>query len=175
MLKHLIGWRGYALAVALAYLAGCGTTWKVRDWMAAEAALKAAHSQTKAVVKVVARVEKQGAVTQEISLKAAETKTRIQTVTRILVQEVPVYVSSAADDRCVVPTGFVRIHDAAAAGSAVSDPAGQPNDTPSGVDLSAVAATVTNNYGAAHENAAQLTALQDWVRGQQALAATGDR
>ncbi|HEV2679138.1 MAG TPA: hypothetical protein VGV14_01435, partial [Rhodanobacter sp.] len=32
-----------------------------------------------------------------------------------LTREIPVYVTAQADTRCIVPVGFVRVHDAAAA------------------------------------------------------------
>ena len=37
------------------------------------------------------------------------------------------------------------------------------------VALSTVAETVTENYGTCHENAAQLEALQEWVRAQEGV------
>ncbi len=43
---------------------------------------------------------------------------------------------------------------------------GDPDAAPSGVPLSAVAATVATNYTTGHANAAQLTALQDTLRAQ---------
>ncbi|HEJ2438996.1 TPA: hypothetical protein SLZ45_000437 [Burkholderia multivorans] len=76
-----------------------------------------------------------------------------------IVKEVPVYVDREADRACVVPVGFVRVHDAAAANVPVGDP-GSADAAPSGVALSAVAATVAGNYTTCHENAEQLIALQ---------------
>ena len=64
-----------------------------------------------------------------------------------IIKEVPIYVSVQADAACTINRGFVRLHDAAAAGLA----------------LSAVAATVATNYQTCHENAEQLRALQAWV------------
>ncbi|CAJ9992551.1 signal peptide protein [Burkholderia pseudomallei] len=80
-----------------------------------------------------------------------------------IIKEVPVYVDREADRACVVPVGFVRVHDGAAANVPVGDP-GSADAAPSGVALSAVAATVAGNYTTCHENAEQLIALQARVR-----------
>ncbi|MBN3506518.1 hypothetical protein [Burkholderia cenocepacia] len=80
-----------------------------------------------------------------------------------IIKEVPVYVDREADRACVVPVGFVRVHDGAAANMPVGDP-GSADAAPSGIALSAVAATVAGNYTTCHENAEQLIALQARVR-----------
>ncbi|MBY8609935.1 hypothetical protein K7N18_34510 [Burkholderia arboris] len=80
-----------------------------------------------------------------------------------IIQEVPVYVDREADRACVVPVGFVRVHDGAAANVPLGDP-GNADAAPSGVALSAVAATIADNYTTCHENAEQLIALQTRVR-----------
>ncbi|MGD7175754.1 hypothetical protein ACQCR1_26705, partial [Ralstonia pseudosolanacearum] len=83
-----------------------------------------------------------------------------------IIKEIPRYVPIQADASCVVPRGFVRLHDAAAA-DAVPDPgAGDADAAPSGVALSAVAGTVADNYTDSHANSAQLTALQQLLRDQ---------
>lgn len=79
-----------------------------------------------------------------------------------IIKEVPVYVSQTADAQCVIPAGFVRVHDQSANG--VPEPARDSDASPSGVALSAVAETVAGNYGTCRETAEQLKALQDWVR-----------
>lgn len=81
-----------------------------------------------------------------------------------ITREVPVYVTPQADTRCTVPLGFARVHNAAAAGTTLPSPAGSADASPSGVALSAVAGTVVDNYTTCHATAAQLTALQEWVR-----------
>lgn len=81
----------------------------------------------------------------------------------IIIKEVPVYVDREADRACVVPVGFVRVHDGAAGNVPVGDP-GSADAAPSGIALSAVAATVAGNYTTCHENAEQLIALQARVR-----------
>ena len=81
-----------------------------------------------------------------------------------ITQEIPVYVTAQADAACTVPLGFVRLHDAAAQSAPLSGPAGAADALPSGLALSAVAGAVVDNYTTCHTTAAQLTALQAWVR-----------
>ena len=78
-----------------------------------------------------------------------------------IIKEVPVYVPVQADAACTINRGFVRLHDAAAAGE-LPEPAGDADAAAAGVALSAVATTVTTNYQTCHENAEQLRALQAW-------------
>lgn len=86
-----------------------------------------------------------------------------------ITREVPVYVTAKADAACPVPVGFVRVHNSAAQNLPLGEPAGNPDAPTPGVALSTVATTVASNYTTCHETAQQLTALQDWVRGLQAI------
>ncbi len=78
------------------------------------------------------------------------------------IKEVPAYVPVQADAACTINRGFVRLHDAAAAGE-LPEPAGDADAPAAGIALSAVAGTVAANYQTCHENAEQLKALQTWV------------
>lgn len=92
---------------------------------------------------------------------------RVQVITKqgaTITREVPVYVTPQADAACIVPTGFVRVHDSAAAAQPMPGPAGAADARPSGVALSTVAGTVADNYTTCHATAAQLIALQAWAR-----------
>ena len=80
-----------------------------------------------------------------------------------IIKEVPVYVPVQADAACTINRGFVRLHDAAAAG-ALPEPAGDTDAAAADIALSTVAATVATNYQTCHETAEQLRALQTWVR-----------
>lgn len=80
-----------------------------------------------------------------------------------IIKEVPVYVPVQADVACTINRGFVRLHDAAAAGE-LPETAGDADAAPTGIALSAVAGTVAANYQTCHENAEQLRALQTWAR-----------
>lgn len=79
-----------------------------------------------------------------------------------IIKEVPVYVPVQADAACTINSGFVRLHDAAAAGE-LPEPARDADEAAAGIALSAVAGTVAANYQTCHENAEQLRALQAWV------------
>ena len=110
----------------------------------------------------------------QVQIRQAETTVQVVTqyVDRIqivrekgdtLIQEIPVYVPVQADAACTINRGFVRLHDAAAAGE-LPEPARDADAVAAGIALSAVAATVVSNYQTCHENAEQLKALQDWIR-----------
>ena len=79
-----------------------------------------------------------------------------------IIKEVPVYVPVQADAACTINRGFVRLHDAAAAGE-LPESARDADAAAAGIALSAVAGTVAANYQTCHENAGQLRALQVWV------------
>ncbi len=146
------------LALTLAgggFLAG----WRVHDWQDGAAA-------TKAATHTVAVVQTQVAVAQRVAVRQQAAQDRVRLVTKTITREVPAYVTLNADAGCTVPAGFRLLHDAAAAGvPAAAEPAGQSADAPSGVSLSAVADTVTTNYGICHETAERLKGWQDWWAG----------
>ncbi|MBX9658184.1 MAG: hypothetical protein K2X00_06420, partial [Nitrospiraceae bacterium] len=79
-----------------------------------------------------------------------------------IIKEVPVYVPVQADAACTINRGFVRVHDAAAAGE-LPEPARDADAAAAGLALSAVVGTVAANYQTCHETAEQLRALQVWV------------
>lgn len=81
-----------------------------------------------------------------------------------IIKRVPVYVSEKADRACVVPAGFVRLHDAAAHALPAPEPAGAADEAPAHVGLSAVAATTAGNYAKCNANAEQLKRLQELLR-----------
>lgn len=87
----------------------------------------------------------------------------IQAAAKTITKEIPVYVTPSADASCVVTAGFVRIHDAAAAGTAADPATGNPDAPAAGIALSDVAGVTADNYAQYHTVAAQLTALQDYV------------
>lgn len=171
-LGALAGWKGYALVAAACLAAGGWGGWEARDLYADRADGKRAEAEVKVVERVVYRERAAADVTQQAGERAAVRQAEIRYVTRTIVEKVPEYVTAEADRTCVLPVGFVRVHDAAATGEgdALSEPAGQPNGAPSGVACSAAAATIAGNYGDYTAVAAQLTDLQGWVRDQQALS-----
>lgn len=174
-LKALAGWKGYAAIGGVMLAVGFAGGWTVRDWKAGADGEAVAQEKVREVTRIVYRERDQADATSRIETAAAEAQAEIRTVTRTLIREVPVYVTPDADARCVVPAGFVRVHDAAAAGRPVPEPAGVADDAPSGLELSAVAAAVAENYGdVCQANARQLSDLQAWVREQHRLANAPD-
>lgn len=108
-----------------------------------------------------------GVVRDQVITKYVDRVEVVERVGKTIIKEVPVYVSSAADAACVVPTGFVRVHDATAAGVPPPGRAGPADEAPAGIALSAVAGTVAENYTSCNANAEQLIALQELVREYQ--------
>ena len=146
------------LAMTLAgggFLAG----WRVHDW-------RDGAAQTRAVARTIHVVQAQAAVAQAAAVHLQAAQDRVRTVVRTITREVPTYVTIQADAGCTVPAGFRMLHDAAAAGvPPASDAPGGAADAPSGISLSAVAQTVTSNYGICHETAERLKGWQAWWAG----------
>ena len=129
-------------------------------------------------------VKAQAASTQRIATQDRAAQVRIRTVTRTLIQRIPLYVTPEADQRSFIPRGFVWLHDDAAAGRAPGGdragstdgaaagvgPAAVEADADSGLRLSDVAATVVTNYGVCRATRQQLLDLQQWEREREAIA-----
>jgi len=143
-----------ALAVALigfGWVKGAGHVQAQWDAAAQQQTLKAAairQRQAEATVKVVTQYVDRVRIVRE----KGDT----------IIKEVPVYVPVQADAACTINRGFVRLHDAAAAGE-LPETARDADAAPAGLALSAVAGTVAANYQTCHENAEQLRALQAWI------------
>lgn len=151
--------------------------WEVRGWRDDSAAL----ATTKAQIQAVADADKkafdgfqlQNNITLGISKTLVETHEVITQRTIETIKEVTKYVTPEASDACIVPLGFVRLFNLKAAGLADSDaafpyPAGTDANTPTSIDLAAVASAITENDGKYHGIAADRLAVIDWVREQQA-------
>ncbi len=120
---------------------------------------------SKQAVRTVTVAKRQAAVTVRVVTKYVDRIEYISAQGAEIIKEVPVYVTKEDDARCVVPDGFVSLHDAAAA-NRIPGAAGETNAQASGIALSTVATTVAENYERCHKNSAQLEALQEWVREQ---------
>ena len=99
--------------------------------------------QVASVKLLQARVE----ILHDIEVRYLPARAKIIPRTETIIKEVPTHVSTAADNRCTVPAGFVRVHDTA---FGFDDPAvaGEPDDGPAGIPLSEVAKTLASNAGA---------------------------
>jgi hypothetical protein len=141
------------LAVFAAYQLGHHNGWKAHE-------AKVAADTAQAVKQIAKREVKAQAITNTVATKTEQTRIEIRYRTQTLIQKVPVYVPASADAACVLPTGFVQLHDAAAAG--LPGPSGGPDQTPSGVPLSDALETIVGNYGAAYDWRAEALAWRDW-------------
>ena len=156
---------GYAAIALVALLTVLGVK---HEWDHGQAAIRQVAAiqqvsslQTRAVAKVDTATAKASTVAQ----------VRIVTRTRTLLQKVNVYVP--VSDPCV-PWGLVRLHDAAVLGvdpSTLHAPAGAADDACSDVKPAALMAGVIANYGAAQQNAQQLTDLEADLNARAAAVA----
>lgn len=123
-----------------------------------------------AQAKVAKREVKASAISEHVAADLSKERVRIEYRTQVLTKEVPVYVTQAADTRCVVPVGFVQLYDAAASGSPTGAPPtpGGSVEAPSGVPLSAVLETDVANLGTGHDFRAEALAWRDWYAKQAA-------
>ncbi len=175
---HAAGLKAYliiaAVALAAGLTAGAAGSWKVRDWMAAEAALKVAKADANAVRRAMAKTIQANSVSNDVGAAATAERIRIEYRTRTLIKEVPIYVTAETDARYPLPVGLVRMHDAAALGRDVSDvpdAAGRADGDASDVEASDLAVAVSENYGACLAWRDSVTRWQDWWRRQAAVAA----
>lgn len=111
---------------------------------------------------VARREAKAVKITDTIRAEHGREVVRIQTRTVTLIKEVPTYVSPAADTRCVIPVGFVRLYDAAVRSSELPAAAGGPLDAPSGIELSGLLATDVENFGIAYQWRAEAMTWRRW-------------
>lgn len=157
-------WMIVAAMVALLASFGAGVySGHHYGWLQEQAVVATAAKET------LAQTVAQDTATQAIAATAAVAQDKIRVITRTITKEVPVYVTAKADSACVVPRGFVRVFNGAAAGVApVPDPAGQSDDAPAGVGLAAVADATAGNFGTCRATAQTLSDLQAWVRAMQA-------
>jgi hypothetical protein len=72
------------------------------------------------------------------------------------------------DANCSLPKSSIVLHDSASQNQ-VPDRAAATDGTPSGIEASRLLETVIENYGACHENAERLRALQQWYLEQKAI------
>jgi hypothetical protein len=110
---------------------------------------------------------------------SADTTTRVVTkyVTKVevikengnaIIKEIPKYIDANADGQCVIPNGFILLHDSASRNE-VPDSTRGIDGGASSVKLSGVAETVSTNYTTYYKVAEQLKSLQEWVKEQQSI------
>ena len=140
-------------------MAGSLTSWRVISWRGQ------AH-QAQAATRTVKEIVYRDRITYRVAEAFEKQRAQDAIASRNRVQEVPLHVTFEIDRAYPVPCGFVRVFNAATHGP-IPDPASCPDDAPSGIALSEVGETETENAGQYDAIAGQLRALQDWVRQQQ--------
>ena len=156
----VIPWPYRLLALAALGLALVGFGW-VKGAGHVQAQWDAAVQQQ--ALQATAVREEQAQATVEVITEYVDRVRVVREKGDTIIKEVPVYVPVQADAACTINRGFVRLHDAAAAG-ALPEPARDADAAAADIALSTVAATVATNYQTCHETAEQLRALQTWVR-----------
>jgi hypothetical protein len=127
------------------------------------AALKTAQAHVAAVTSA------QAEVTAKVTAAYAPAVAAIAARSAALTQEIPAYVTPKDDAGCLINAGAVSLLDAAARGlPAVSLAPSGADDAPSGLALSTLVGADIANDEAAAANARQLSALQAWLRAEQA-------
>ena len=156
----VIPWPYRLLAIAALGLALVGFGW-VKGAGHVQAQWDAAVQQQ--ALQATAVREEQAQATVEVITEYVDRVRVVREKGDTIIKEVPVYVPVQADAACTINRGFVRLHDAAAAG-ALPEPARDTDAAAADIALSTVAGTVATNYQTCHETAEQLRALQTWVR-----------
>jgi len=155
----VIPWPYRLLALTALSVALIGFGW-IRGASHVQARWDAAMQQ-QALQTAVAR-ERQAQTTVKVVTQYVDRVHIVREKGETIIKKVPVYVPVQADAACTINRGFVRLHDAAAAGE-LPEPARDADAAAAGIALSAVAGTLAANYQTCHENAEQLRALQAWV------------
>ena len=155
----LIAWPYRLLALLALAVVLVGFGW-VKGAAHVQAQWDAAVQQQ--TLQVVALRQKQAEATVKVVTQYVDRVRIVREKGKTIIQEVPVYVPVQADASCAINRGFVRLHDAAAAGE-LPEPTRDADAPAAGIALSTVAETVAANYNACHENAEQLIALQNWA------------
>jgi hypothetical protein len=162
ILQH---WRALAVGAAVLALLTFAGWEKLRADHLALTIAEAGRKQAEHAVKLQTR---QAEVSDKVGAKAAEAVAKVETRTRTLIREVPVYVTPEADRLYRLPVGWVRLHDAQVL-SVPADPPGPADAEPSDVAASQALATVLDNYGSCQADQERLKALQAWITEQRAV------
>jgi len=156
---NLIPWPYRWLAIAALAVALIGFGW-IKGASHVQVQWDAAAQQQ--ALHVAAVRERQAQATVKVVTEYVDRVRVVREKGETIIKEVPVYVPVQADAACSINRGFVRLHDAAAAGE-LPEPARDADAVAAGIALSAVAGTLAANSRTCHENAEQLRALQAWV------------
>lgn len=160
-------WLGAAAAVALALFLvhQHGVSAGVAKEHAANAKLLAAAEAKAAKV-----AQASSKISSDARTKHDADVARIEDLTSKLQQKVSTYVTPASDRRCVIPTGYVRLRDAAGAGVDPVPAASRGSvEADSGLVLSDLAANDVTNAAAFNTAVAEIRAWRGWYAAQAEL------
>ena len=131
-------WAALAVMMAGMYLFGRGDG----------KAMKAAELADYKLQLSEAAVKLQDAQSKVVTVVEIEYRDRIQIIKekgKTIVEQVPIYITADTDRGYPLPAGFVRVHNAAAAGE-VAGPATESDRQAAAITVSAAAATIASNY-----------------------------
>lgn len=86
-----------------------------------------------------------------------------------IIKKVPVYVTKEDDARYQLPSGFVRLHDAAAIGMPLPAASATVLAEPSPVEISTAANVIASNYQLCRTEREKYMALWQWTQQQAAI------
>jgi len=166
-MRFFVGWRLNVFCAVAGFAAG---GYAMNVWHEAQDA-KALRKQVAEANRQIEREHQSDDATQATGEAVAVAVDAVQWRTRTIIREVPVYVTPETDRSYGdLPLGFVRLHDAAATGTApIPFGPGESSDTPGGVAPSTGVATIADNYGTCHVWREQVIGWQDWYNTQSAL------
>ena len=130
-----------------------------------------ARAKAAAVADAMDRVAREDRISLAGAVAEAAAQQKLADENSRIAGEVQRHVSESS--HFCIPYGLVRVLDAASLGAdpdGLSLPAGQSDDSCAPVDAAHLAANVAANYAAARENAEQLSALQAWVKAEEAVS-----
>jgi hypothetical protein len=163
------GWWYHTTAVKAAYAKGASdttTAWQTKLGKEKDRSDKALALQKSGQDLIVA----------DLKAKLNTSEARKQRVI-YTTKKVKEYVTTKADAQCVITDGFVRMHDSALAGteqesdSILAGSGTTHVDAPTGLTLSAVAATTRDNYAECEARGDVILLWQDWYIANKALFA----
>jgi hypothetical protein len=123
--------------------------------------LEEAEKKTKTVIQTITK--EVPVITEKVVTKYVDKVNTIKEKGDVITK----FVSVKDDSDCKLHNSFIVLHDAAAA-NVLPDPTGATDETPSEIQISQVARTVTGNYTSCNEAIEQLKELQEWVKLQKA-------
>lgn len=135
--------------------------WRYHDGVKHEQRAQAARLEAAKLI-VAGKEAKAAKDTDHTQAVVTAKQAEIRTVTKTLIQKVPIYVPQDPA-RPNVSVGFVRLHDAAILGVPdLADATGRPDGQPSGITDPQLLTVDIENAGACRANAAALIGWQDW-------------